>query len=202
MPLERKDIYQKVLRQFGGSDATGWAQAVTLVDVNGVAVSLGGGGGGSSDTQEATQLIVAARLLSILTELQGTLDIAAASLPLPAGAATQATLAAIQALLAGTLSVNVANAALEIVNDVGNPVPISEPRTTATLTETVVTANGSVATGAISVSFYVTAGTLTINGTTYPTGARVYYRDIQAKVYPAIAYTVSGGASVSISEVR
>ena len=39
MSLTRSDIYKKVRRLFGGSDATGWFQAMTIVNADGLPIS-------------------------------------------------------------------------------------------------------------------------------------------------------------------
>jgi hypothetical protein len=48
MPLTLSDMYKKVRRLFGGSDSTGWFEAVTLVDADGAATNLSAIGGGET----------------------------------------------------------------------------------------------------------------------------------------------------------
>jgi|GEM_PF-1991001 len=77
------------------------------------------------DTGNASLVSLLTTLTSVLTALQGTLTTSAAALPLPAGAATQATLASVLAALQSTLTVGLVGGTVEISNDIGNPLPVS-----------------------------------------------------------------------------
>jgi hypothetical protein len=77
---------------------------------------------GTADSATAAVVTGAGALL--VDGSGATQPVSASALPLPAGAATEATLAAIDARLAGTLSVGVAGA-VEVANDAGNPLPVS-----------------------------------------------------------------------------
>ncbi|MFZ5789772.1 MAG: hypothetical protein ACOY3L_03640 [Pseudomonadota bacterium] len=124
---------------------------------------------GTADSATAAVVTGAGALL--VDGSGATQPVSAAALPLPTGAATEATLAAIDTKLAGTLSAAIAGA-VEVTNDAGNPLPVSGTVTAnagagpwpVTGTVTVEDGGGSLTVdGAVTVSDG--GGSVTVDGT-------------------------------------
>ena len=173
MALVKKTHPQEVNRQFGGNDTVGYSASVNIVDINGVPLTVTGGGGALEATQQAV-------LAELLTK------------------ADEATLQSVLIALQSTLSVSVVNTALEITNDAGNPIPVAFPVTERVVTSNVVSVNGGVAAGSISVTFVVLTGTLTVNNVTLPVNGKAWFKELATGRYPAINYTLTGTVSLTV----
>lgn len=183
-----------------GTLATETTLASVLTELQGINLDTNG------LSQEATQLLVLAALSGLATETTLNALLTAFNAE---NFATETTLAAILTIL-GNLTFTGSDLNVSANIQVGgtdvsgaNPVPVTLPTATHTLSLTRVASSGpgaSVAAGAFEVSFF-NAGTITntVNGASLLPGERVTYRADVFKTLPSIPYSAAAGSDLVIS---